>query len=720
MSECHNNMNGADEASWEVSAPQGCGFPSNNADAAASDARQQTGANLSFAPLLATPSHLSTGPEGRADFLRRALTSSSPWRLLAPRRAPHGGPAGALRGGGAERSCHAAIGNVTAVISAGPTIGDISAPGRCRSSASIASQRSLFTVDGLPEPLAPDPSVLNLTTHAHPSSYATAAGDGSGSRRGGGRPLQHAATTLGVIGPARRQSAQQYHTQVQTQVQTQAQERSWHRLAGRGSSLVGPSAQNGLPYAYETESGPTEAGSRPQAPHPQPNPQHAYTHAHAHLLQTPPQQPRQQEVPPPTWGTSAAPTGFQGSMHHHHHHYLQLPGGPDTSARPNPLHQTAAAAAGAAAIGAHPPPAACAGTATASSAAAEPLLALQADRSAGVAASPAAAAAALAGSSQLHWDDARNPMSFNYDPSLHPYPHHQQHPQQPPPPAQSGAPQQQQQRTELPYGLHSRQGDVSNGGLVPPGQADAGGDGAEVVASDGSFVVLQMKGPRGTPSTHAGAAAAFVSGASASPAAPDAAAAAAGMSLTLRGRVSSYFSKWVGVGDTLMPSDQPVDIAWSWVGAFMSILVVAALNEFLTPHVSLPLMIASFGASAVLLFGVPASKLAQPRNFLGGQVVSSLVGVLVRLAFMHAPHLVWLSAALGMSTALAVMQLTRTVHPPGGASALIAASAPYIGPWYGFKFLLTVFFGSVAMLVVALGINNLSARRRYPTYWMGK
>ncbi|GLI70733.1 hypothetical protein VaNZ11_015758, partial [Volvox africanus] len=247
-----------------------------------------------------------------------------------------------------------------------------------------------------------------------------------------------------------------------------------------------------------------------------------------------------------------------------------------------------------------------------------------------------------------------------------------------------------------------------------------GGDDVEVVASEGPFVVLEMKGPRGTPSTRAAAATAFLTGASASPAAPDAAVASAGMSLTLRGRMASYFSKWDGVGDTLMPADHPVDVFWSWLGAFLSILVVALLNQYLTPHVSLPLMIASFGASAVLLFGVPASKLAQPRNFLGGQVVSAIVGVLVRLAFMHAPHLVWLSASLGMSLALAAMQFTRTVHPPGGASALIASSALYIGPWYGFKFILTVFFGCLAMLVVALVVNNFSSRRRYPTYWMGK
>lgn len=57
--------------------------------------------------------------------------------------------------------------------------------------------------------------------------------------------------------------------------------------------------------------------------------------------------------------------------------------------------------------------------------------------------------------------------------------------------------------------------------------------------------------------------------------------------------------------------------------------------------------------------------------------------------------------------------------PAGGATALIAASAHSMGDWYGFKLVLTVFFGSLAMLVVALAINNLPRRRRYPTYWLG-
>lgn len=73
------------------------------------------------------------------------------------------------------------------------------------------------------------------------------------------------------------------------------------------------------------------------------------------------------------------------------------------------------------------------------------------------------------------------------------------------------------------------------------------------------------------------------------------------------------------------------------------------------------------GASAVLLFGVPESKLAQPRAFLGGHLLSALVGCAVRAVFnaVAGNRLLWLSAALGMSLALTVQQATQTVHPPG-------------------------------------------------------
>ncbi|KAG2501441.1 hypothetical protein HYH03_001224 [Edaphochlamys debaryana] len=360
---------------------------------------------------------------------------------------------------------------------------------------------------------------------------------------------------------------------------------------------------------------------------------------------------------------------------------------------------------------------------------------------AGVGASAAATAAGVAGAAAGaegggavaggHWDDARNPMSL-----YHAHPHL---------PKDGQSLHGSSLQTPVPTGGERSGSRRRAGGPTEPGPAPAG-PGSH---PDGSRSRSSAAAPGPRPRSPFEAAAydrsqngtahgtaddhvvvmdyvtvptkALGSGMlpAASAAAPEAVAAALAPPMSLRGKVQAYFQKWRGVNDTLLPLDAPIDVAWSWFGAFVSIATVALLNQYLSPEIDMALMIASFGASAVLLFGVPASKLGQPRNFVGGQVLSALVGVLVRLIFIDAPHLLWLSSALGMSTALAVMQATRTVHPPGGASALIASSVHTLGPDKGFRFLGTVFFGSCAMLAVALVINNLSSRRRYPTYWMG-
>lgn len=80
-------------------------------------------------------------------------------------------------------------------------------------------------------------------------------------------------------------------------------------------------------------------------------------------------------------------------------------------------------------------------------------------------------------------------------------------------------------------------------------------------------------------------------------------------------------------------------------------------------------LIGSFGASAVLIYGVPMGELSQPRNLVGGHVISALVGVIAYNLFsFNIP----LAAAMAVSCAIAGMLATNTTHPPGGATALIA------------------------------------------------
>lgn len=157
------------------------------------------------------------------------------------------------------------------------------------------------------------------------------------------------------------------------------------------------------------------------------------------------------------------------------------------------------------------------------------------------------------------------------------------------------------------------------------------------------------------------------------------------------------------------------EVGMSWLGAFLGMVALGALHEYLADPADAVLLVGSLGASAVLLYGAPKSPLAQPRNLLAGHVLSALVGVSVRLM---APTPVWLCAALAVATAIAVMHLTRSLHPPGGATALIAVigGPKIVGLGYMYA-LVPVACGALVLLVVALLVNNASPGRRYPEYW---
>lgn len=158
-----------------------------------------------------------------------------------------------------------------------------------------------------------------------------------------------------------------------------------------------------------------------------------------------------------------------------------------------------------------------------------------------------------------------------------------------------------------------------------------------------------------------------------------------------------------------------VQVFWSWLGAFLGIGGVALLGQFLLVGADRFFVIGSFGASAVLVYGAPRSPLAQPRNLIGGHVLSALVGVLCYQVFHPIPGL---AEAIAVASAISVMQLTGTLHPPGGATALIAVIGSEQIHALGYLFaLVPVALGAVFLLIIALLINNLSAHRRYPEIW---
>jgi CBS-domain-containing membrane protein len=183
--------------------------------------------------------------------------------------------------------------------------------------------------------------------------------------------------------------------------------------------------------------------------------------------------------------------------------------------------------------------------------------------------------------------------------------------------------------------------------------------------------------------------------------------------------MKKYFERFSGISGQKAPQRRPLsEIAWSWCGGFLGIYAIHLINGFLgiAENESL-FLIGSFGASAVLIYGTPVADFSQPRNLVGGHLVSALSGVIMAQLL---PGQIALAGALAVATAIAGMHFTRTLHPPGGATALIAVIGGPSIQVLGFRYLFSpVLIGVLIMLAVALIVNNLSSStvRRYPRFW---
>lgn len=140
----------------------------------------------------------------------------------------------------------------------------------------------------------------------------------------------------------------------------------------------------------------------------------------------------------------------------------------------------------------------------------------------------------------------------------------------------------------------------------------------------------------------------------------------------------------------------------SGVGAVLGIGVVGALSAV----TEWPLLIAPLGATAVLLFGQPASPLAQPANIFGGYLLATIVGVGAATALPTT----WWIAALAVGVAIAGMLALRVTHPPAGAVPLVALAAPVQSA----SLFLTILVSCVSLVGLALLHHRLPPRVAYP------
>ncbi|KAI5927926.1 HPP-domain-containing protein [Camillea tinctor] len=195
--------------------------------------------------------------------------------------------------------------------------------------------------------------------------------------------------------------------------------------------------------------------------------------------------------------------------------------------------------------------------------------------------------------------------------------------------------------------------------------------------------------------------------------------------------IAPWITRWFGLRQNSTGKIQPptpvyVPYIWAFIGAFGGLAVLQAIFGQSAYFIErgVPPLVASYGASAVLCFGAIDSPLAQPRAVLGGHFISALTGIIYTRIFdihyhlhddgSHHFWLAWLAASLATATAIVVMQFTKTIHPPAGATALLPVLDATINQldWY---FLAVVLLSSTMIVAIAMFTNNI--QRRYPLFW---
>ena len=179
--------------------------------------------------------------------------------------------------------------------------------------------------------------------------------------------------------------------------------------------------------------------------------------------------------------------------------------------------------------------------------------------------------------------------------------------------------------------------------------------------------------------------------------------------------MKTRFKKHLRVARYVVYKETLIDLKdhfWTFIGSFTGIALIGLINNENLSASDSVFLIGSFGASSVLIYGIVNSPLAQPRNLIGGHVICALVGVTVHYII---PDQIWLASALAVSLSIVFMQITKTLHPPGGATALIANIGSERITSLGFLYVLSpVLSGAIILLLVAILVNNSAAHRQYP------
>lgn len=171
--------------------------------------------------------------------------------------------------------------------------------------------------------------------------------------------------------------------------------------------------------------------------------------------------------------------------------------------------------------------------------------------------------------------------------------------------------------------------------------------------------------------------------------------------------------KWLGIELIEVSS---LEIVVSTIGGGLSLAALFAFTSWALPHSNVAAVVASMGASAVLLFAVPHGPLSQPWPVISGHGISAVIGVLC--AQLIAEPTVAVACAVGIS--IGAMYRLKCIHPPGGATAFTAVMGGEAIRQLGIQFVIfPVLMNAIVMVVLAILINGAFRWRRYPAILSG-
>jgi len=151
---------------------------------------------------------------------------------------------------------------------------------------------------------------------------------------------------------------------------------------------------------------------------------------------------------------------------------------------------------------------------------------------------------------------------------------------------------------------------------------------------------------------------------------------------------------------------------WAFIGSFVGLGIICFLNFEVLSKYDLTLLIGSFGASCVLIYGAIGSPLAQPKNLFLGHIISAIIGVTI---YKLLGNFIWIAAPLAVSLSIIGMQMAKALHPPGGATALIAVTGGNSITNLGYEYVFSpVITGVTILFIAALIFNNIPHKRQYP------